>query len=105
MYILALMAVSGPSLRLARRSAERTKPPYADAASANAAFACICSSHIVGARRMSSDRSFARFVFLQSDPTTAFVVPYLVRQGLNSRSFLSHGIHSGFKSPAPLSSL
>ena len=28
MYILALMAVSGPSLRLARRSAERTLLPF-----------------------------------------------------------------------------
>ena len=36
MYILALMAVSGPSLRLARRSAERTFPPFARAAIADA---------------------------------------------------------------------
>ena len=67
----------------------RTKPPYADAAIADAAFACICITHIVGARRMSSDRSFARVAFLRSDPTTAFVVPYLVRQALNARSFYS----------------
>jgi len=58
MYILALMAVSGPSLRLARRSAERTFPTLTFSHVADAAYVCSCGGTFLAAQRISPNQPF-----------------------------------------------